>query len=86
MCWANSAVVTEESSALSLQCPRLSSCLDIRRRGVGRLEVSEAELTEIVVWPLPLLKSIGRPDSVLEEEPGEEFALGRRPAFPDRVC
>jgi hypothetical protein len=53
---------------------------------VGRLEVSEAELTEIVVWPLPLLKSIGRPDSVLEEEPGEEFALGRRPAFPDRVC
>lgn len=52
---------------------------------MGRLEVSEAELTEIVVWPLPLLKSIGRLNSVLEEEPGEEFALGRCLAFPDRV-
>jgi hypothetical protein len=48
-------------------------------------EVPDAQGAKIAVWPASLQQSISSPNTLLDQKPSEEFALGRRPGFPDEV-
>jgi hypothetical protein len=57
--------------------PNLSRAL--HKQVMYHFQIAIAKPAEVVVWPLPPLQAIGCPDSILQQQPHEKFALGGCP-------
>jgi hypothetical protein len=51
---------------------------------MGSLKSLPTKWAGWAVIPFRVRKTVGGPNTVLQNEPGKEFAFGRRPGFPKR--